>query len=290
MSRASSISSLYRPDRIHLWVEDPFTREYLKECWNDADAEFMFHIAGGNQGVGSIIKDAEDQDLSSVFGFVDQDFGPTNRADWLGENNTFRRFVSGVHEVENYLLDADAMAGCSLNTAGRTHAEILQRISRRADELKWWMACRRVIKQLYAEFCQGFLEHPKCPHVTDHATAEKCIVEQTWYKQIKSKVDAISTLNEIGRRLQDAYDEAVVQLKNDLWKTTFSGKELFHHVRDYVYVNHPNPNASSAELDADLARSIARWQFAEKRVPEEVTELREALRRRVKRDQCASTQ
>ena len=277
MSLAVSISAIYRPDRIHLWVEDPVTREYLGSCWNDADV--VFHIAGGNQGVEAILKDAQDQGFTSVFGFVDQDFGPTNRSEWLNPVKTFRRFVSGVHELENFLLDPDALAGCELNTGHRTPAEITQRCEQRAIELVWWMACRRVIKQLHAECCQGFLEHPKCPQVTDLMTAQNWIVSQNWFNQISTRADLISTPGEIGGRLTVAHAATDAELHDGRWRSTFSGKELFHHVRDYVYTH--RPNASPTDLDTDVARSVARWQVVNNRVPDEVKELRTALRARL---------
>ncbi len=279
MSLAVSMSAFYRPDRIHLWVEDSVTREYLGACWNDSD--IVFHIAGGNQGVDAILKDAQDQGFVTVFGFVDQDFGPTNRGDWRNPAKTFRRFVSGAHEVENYLLDTEALAGCNLNTDRRTPAQITQRFEQRAAELVWWTACRRVIKQLRAEFCQGFVTHPKCPDVTDLQTAQGWIVTQDWFKQIKARANLVSTPGEIAQRLNVAYRDADTELKDGRWRTSFSGKELFRHARDYVYTKHPAPTASATDLDADVARSVAQWQVASNRVPAEVTELRMALRDRL---------
>jgi len=64
-----------------------------------------------------------------------------------------------------------------------------------------------------------------------------------------------------------------VDLKNDNWKRTFSGKEILRDVRGFVYDPPASHVVSSATHDIDLARSIARWQVSNNRVPAELTTL-----------------
>jgi hypothetical protein len=107
--RDVALSTLYR-GTINLWVEDELTREYLSEIWNDPSVAFL--IGGGNEGVRAIVEDAEKAGYRSVFALVDRDYRPSNQAGWLDPSKTFRTFILPVHEVENYLLDAAALASC----------------------------------------------------------------------------------------------------------------------------------------------------------------------------------
>lgn len=268
---------MYR-GKVNLWVEDAITRVYLKECWQN-DPDVLFLTGGGNDNVGAVVKDAEERGYRNVVGFIDRDFRMSNRADWLNLEKGSRRFVPTVHELENYLLDEAALAACAMNTGRRSAADILQRLQVRAGQLVWWMACRRVIADLREEFLGDFPEHPKCPQVDDQASAERYIVDQDWFKQLKERANTVTTTGEISTRLGKAHVAARGQLSSNDWKRDFSGKELFRDVRGWIYINAPE-RASKSELDVDMARAVAQWQVANGTVPSEVTELRPAIRRK----------
>jgi hypothetical protein len=68
-------------------------------------------------------------------------------------------------------------------------------------------------------------------------------------------------------------------LKSGAWEQTFSGKEIFHPLRDWVYTKRP-PNANSSDLDVNVAKAIAAWQVQNNTVPQELRELRAAIRQR----------
>ena len=271
------LPGMYR-GKVNLWVEDATTRSYFRECWAN-DPDIFFLTAGGNEGVHAILKDAQERGYGNVFGFRDRDFGPSNCIDWGNTQKAFRCFVPTVHEVENYLLDEVALAGCVLNTAHRTPAEINRRLEKRAGELVWWMACRTVIAGLRTDFTDDFPEHPKCPAVTDLASASNFITSQVWYKDLGGRAAGATAAGEIDRRLANAHVERQTELSSGAWKQTFSGRELFHHVRDWVYEARP-ANASTPEMDVDLAKAIAAWQVQNNNVPQEVRELRASLRQR----------
>jgi hypothetical protein len=268
---------MYR-GKVNLWVEDAVSRVYLKECWQD-DPDILFLTAGGNESVAAILNDAEARGYANVVGFVDRDFGTSNRADWLNPAKGFRRFVPTVHELENYLLDDAALAGAVINTGGRASGEIRGRFEKRAHELTWWMACRSVIADLADAFIGEFPRHPKCPQVVDLKSAEDCIVGQEWFKQLKGHSDSATAEGEIRNRLTLAHTNTEQQAASDGWKREFSGKELFRDVRGWVYTE-PPAKASPSDLDVDVARAVAQWQVANNTVPGEVTELRTAIRRK----------
>src|SRR5690348_16926309 len=118
MPREVARAALYR-GIINLWVEDELSREYLSKIWN-TPPDVFFLIGGGNEGVNAVVKDAESAGFPNVFGLIDCDFRPTNRIHWNAPAKTFRTFVLPVHEIENYLLDPQALAASRLNTLGRT--------------------------------------------------------------------------------------------------------------------------------------------------------------------------
>ena len=173
-----------------------------------------------------------------------------------------------VHEVENFLLDADALAACDLNTGNRSAAEVQAQLQQRASELVWWMACRSVISGIHAEFYDDFPSHPKCPEITDQADAESYLLTSPWFAGLPGRTAGLSAA-EVKNRLANAHRQAVEQIADGSWQSEFSGKELFRHVRGYVYANAPKFTAKPI-LDADLAKSVGRWQVDNGQVPKKL--------------------
>jgi hypothetical protein len=108
------------------------------------------------------VKDAEVAGFPNVFGLIDRDFRQTNQSEWSNPGKMFRTFVLRVHEIENHLLDAAALASIRLNNSGKTPAEIETMMSTAASRLCWWAACRDVVAELRKRFRDGFLRDPSC--------------------------------------------------------------------------------------------------------------------------------
>ena len=263
---------------INLWVEDSLTRDYLRELWQGEPSVVFYVGGGGADGIQAVLKEAETTGLRNVFAYADRDFHPSNRADWPNPQKTFKRFVASVHEIENFLLDADALVACDLNTGNRSVAEVRARLLHRANELVWWMACRGVISGIHDELYGDFPSHPKCPEVADQAGAETYLLASPWYAGLATRAAGLSEA-EVKNRLMNAHTQAVQQIANGSWQMEFSGKELFRHVRGYVYTNPPQP-ASKATLDADVAKSVGRWQAQNGQIPAEIDELLKTLKAR----------
>ncbi|MBS0211445.1 MAG: hypothetical protein JSS27_21090 [Planctomycetes bacterium] len=259
---------------INLWVEDVVTENYLRKAWND-DPAVRFYIGGGADGILAVLKEAESAGLKNVFAYVDRDFRTSNRADW---NNPAkgRKFVADVHEVENHLLDCAALAGCRLNSQGRVAADIDTRLKQRAGELAWWMACRRVIAEVRERTLQGFYHDPICPEVTDQTSAEKYVLAEPWRAQVQAYVPTLTNLN-LQTALANHHVDATTWITNGQWRSQFSGKELFRHIRGWVYTNAPATNSTSMS-DADLAKAIGEWQCQNACVPSEIADLLIALK------------
>ena len=261
---------------INLWVEDSLTRDYLRKVWNDNPA-ILFYVGGGNQGVIAVLEEAELAGLHNVFAFIDRDFGVTNRQNWADPQREIKRFVSSVHEIENHLLDADALAGCTLNTAKRTAAEIDDRLRQHAIELSWWMATRSVIAETRRTVLEDFPNHPTAA-VVDQQTAEAFLLSKSWWNNFQTYSQTLTTAD-LENRLLTHHATVLSWIENGNWRNEFPGKELFRRIRSWVYTK-PTPGATPATQDSDLAKDLGEWQLANNRVPPELSELLTALKTR----------
>ncbi len=261
---------------INLWVEDTLTRDYLRKVWED-DPAVVFYVGGGNDGVRAVLREAKVAGIKNVFALIDRDLNTSNRSDWDRPGTTIRRFVPSRHEIENYFLAADAIAGCSLNTGGRIATDIRTRMHQRAKELAWWMACRCVIAEVNQAAFAGFPAHPQCPPVVDQTTSEEYILALPWWTHI---ANYSSSLTDVSLRAKLMAHHATVTswLGNDQWTVEFPGKELFHHVSGWVYTN-PPPGGSPALNRSDLVKSIGKWQAENAHVPQELADLLAALKK-----------
>jgi hypothetical protein len=205
MSPSPDLTALYnRP--IILWVEDIVTSTYLGECWNDSD--IAFRIAGGHEGVRTVVRSAQSDGYHHVFGFVDRDFGYTNRPQWPNATAS-PIFVPEVHEVENHLLDASHLQACDLNNGGRSAADIASRLHAVASRIVWWMACRQVLADLRTETVKDFPSHAV---VHTQAEAERLICASGWYTNLPAFAATITVVGEITRRLTTAHTTATTEL------------------------------------------------------------------------------
>jgi hypothetical protein len=279
MPRSVARASLYRAP-INLWVEDELSREYLAAVWNDPAVAFF--LGGGNEGVRAVVEDAGNAGFRNVFALIDRDFRPTNKPGWIDPNKTFRTFVLPVHEMENYLLDAKALAGIRFNNLGRTSAEIVGKMNQVAGRLCWWAACRDVVAELRRRFRSEFIPDPRYPPVDTEVEAQRHICNSPWFLKLASEAGR-TTVPDVHRLLSDGHTEATAQLADGRWRVEFAGKEILRGVGSWICdrTKIPHQYSSSAEFDADLAKEVAAYQVRNKQVPPDLTDLLSALKRRI---------
>jgi hypothetical protein len=270
---------------INLWVEDELTRSYLSAVWNDPTVAFL--VGGGNEGVRAVVHDAEESRFPNVFGLIDRDFRRSNKAGWFDPNKTFRTFVLPVHEIENYLLDPNALAAAPLNNLGKKPTEIEDFMQSRATRLCWWAACRDVIAELRVRFREGFVGDPSC-ELTGKSEAHDHICDSAWFRRLASECGR-TTPDEIGQLIDDAYQKADRSLADGSWKNEFAGKEILRDVGsricDQTKLRSRSP--SQAVFDEDLAKQVGEWQRLNGAVRIDLTELRQALHQRIERQKTA---
>ena len=68
-------------------------------------------------------------------------------------------------------------------------------------------------------------------------------------------------------------------LANSNWRRSFAGKELLRVARGYIY--QPPNRAPLSAYDLDVAKSVAKWQVDNGRVPAELKELLTAIQNKI---------
>lgn len=272
----SHLSGLYKNKLVYLWVEDEETRTYLEAVW--ADAEIGIYIAGGSENLGAVVQAARKDKLHHVFGYRDRDFGAPNRTRW--NDPSVEVFVGDAFEVENLLLDARAMADCEVNTSPKDAATIEKEMQALAAQLDWWMACRATIVELRDIVAKDFIEHPGRSKVRSKQEALDTITTSAWWTRAPKALTAAATSTHLEARLLSHQKTYAATLASSAWKTHVSGKEVLAEMLTRIWTR-KRPAAPQGRLD--FVKAIAQAQRNARTVPQEVVDLRLALRARLGR-------
>ncbi|MCA9537846.1 MAG: hypothetical protein KC620_03095 [Myxococcales bacterium] len=270
----SSIPALYRGHPLYLWVEDTTTQAYLDGAWGDG--RIGFHIGGGAANIHAVCEDAWRTGSAHVFGLRDRDFGPTNLHRWAAFRQSDRVYVLDALEIENHLLDADALAGVPVNTARRSAADIEARMHAIAGGLVPWMATRAVISSLQVNATRDFPSHPKRSAVSTLADGEAYLLGNPWVTTTAPGTPALVAHADIRQRLGDAEKTYSAHLTQGSWRQHFAGKEIYEEVSGFVWNQNRMPSAH-----ADLAKMVGEQQRVVGQVPVEISALRAALLARI---------
>jgi hypothetical protein len=218
---------------------------------------------------------------SHVFGLVDRDFQSSNQAAWADLTNSIDVFILPVFEIENYLLDPRALAGCALNTHKREDSDIKLRLRNAARRIAWWTVCCNVISELREDFFADFPEHPSVPAIPGVDQAVDYIIQSAWLKKLAG--NAARWTEEVVRKRLIAINTQIQARLNssDDWLIDVPGKELFRDVQGWIYTRPPGQQHSVADPSIDLAKAVGDWQAKNQCVPENLKVLRQSLRRRV---------
>ncbi len=285
MPTTTSMEPLLSSRRIVLWVEDMTTKEYLLKIWQPEDSLFQILIAGSNESVKAVVHDNIKSGYDHVFGLIDRDFGDSNRHRWGEPNNGLsvfkpERFKPERHEIENYLLDWDALAGCTENSRNnRTRNEIETRANGFAAELLCWMACRQTIVTLRERLLGNFPLHPRLNKIDSLDKAKDYIMKSRhWWRALPGTNQYIANERNISLELKWTHGNHKDDLEDGNWVKSFSGKEIYCHIKGFMV----NARYAPVEtMDTDLAKSVAEWQFANGAIPQELLDLKDCLKTRV---------
>lgn len=281
MPKSSDLSSVLSQRPILLIVEDRITKEYLYTTWGADQQYFNILTSGSHVVVKGSVEDLRKHGSSNVFGLIDRDFENDNVARWSSVNNPPYIFRPSRHELENFLLDWNALAGCDLNQRRKqpsTASEIQSWAENEANKQPWWLACRKCLSEFQTLHGDGFPSAPTMPKMVDFQSAYDHIADSSWFSGLQSKTNEILNAQNLTTRLISSEAEYRGDVTSGNWIRTFSGKEIFNHIRSRI---HSIPNSPTAEPNVDLAKSVGKWQLAQSAIPPEVDQLRRVLKARV---------
>lgn len=274
------IDALYKRQPVILWVEDTETKTWLDAVWRGKPTAVGLLVAGGRRSVESVChqaysvrSDDGDRPYGHVFGLVDRDFGRSNRRRWGELQQHERVYRLDVHEVENLLIDPDALAGCRLNTRRRSRDEIEAVLRREAEERLWWVACARFLQETGGSARAGYPAVPRDPAaVSSLEHAKAFITGSAWFSTTAAGCPALATPGAVEEGLNQAHEHARAALDDGSWRGEFPGKPLFRRVSDYIQraPEHRWPHR-------DLALAVGEWQRRSGLVPDQAGELRRCI-------------
>jgi hypothetical protein len=287
MNKPTHVDPSLTQGNIILWVEDNLTKAYLNILWKLDKSLFNIRVGGGKDVVRAVVHDlrnqypkVDDKIEIPVFGFIDIDFTKTNYDKWQDRDPEFFVYIPDTHEIENYLLDWNAIASCNANYKTRSINEIKDHASNYAKDLCWWIACKKVLANYHLRLVDKFPWDPSIPQIKSLSDAKSFILEEkNWYNSLPENTNHILNNSFIDKDLSDSHDYFQNLIENDTkWFKEFSGKELFRDLRGYVFRRKYD---SPANMDIDLAKSIGEWQCTNKKEPKELLDLKDALKARV---------
>lgn len=276
MKPSSDVTGLYRSFPAYLWVEDEETRTYLETAWS-GETRIKIYVGGGHTHLSAVVKAARNDWNTHVFGFRDRDFGASNRARWKDETVTV--LASDAVELENLLLDADAIASCAVNTSGLNVVQIEQQMLQLAQPLTWWMSSRRTITEMRDAVMDEFLAHPARGDVASQRDAENHIFTSRWWSTVLPSLHSTwGGRATVSARLVQYEATFRNMLASGAWKREFSGKEILRELMPRVWTRKRPPDP---EGRLEFVRAIAESQRDKGQLPLEVTELRTAILYRI---------
>lgn len=265
-------SELYKNAPVYLWVEDEETRTYLDAAWGNDDTIGIL-VAGGCENIAAVVHAARNDGLSHVFGYRDRDFGESNCDLWSAPPNGV--FVMKAFEIENLLLDPEAMTACRLKTSLKTSVDFRNEMKALASKFDWWMACRQTIVDLRAVIGAQFIEHPNHAKVATFDQARDVIASSTWWRDVRPSIVSKVELAHTENLLKKHYAAYNKMLDSDEWKSRFSGKEVLLEMRGRVWTR---KQKADPEGRRDFYKAIGEAQLSLGSVPEEIIKLKKALR------------
>lgn len=240
-----------------LHVEDDLTRTFLTEVWRDPAVRVV--NAASKDGVKTLVQGTPERSRGkTVVGLVDLDFDVPH-CEWA---NTSRPWVTtDVHEFENYLLDFELLTAIAKDSPSN-----IESIAKTyANNIRYWMACKRALRELRRMQLSDFPEDPKLPNDPAHFITEVDAVAHIWKNPYWQKQrDGVRNFNEA--HIKGLVTKWAEEYQKDLdsadsrWTQTFSGKEIFRHLRSKTpgLARFQRAAQTAAQADEDLAKEIAR--------------------------------
>ncbi|MDP3494421.1 MAG: hypothetical protein Q8R82_15025, partial [Hyphomonadaceae bacterium] len=258
---------------------------------------FQFLIGGNKEGVvaaaGQAGRDVEADRVEAVaagqrppflhvFGIADRDFDRTNRPQWPTPGWVGRNYYLDSIEIENLLLDEDALSAIPENFSRRSAAGAIEKLSATAIRARmhseatgrlWWMTCKQFLAEYNLLRKLPFPGDAGLATMGSLAAAEAYILAAPWFGSTANALQARTAQAHVHGELTriSSLLQAALSSPND-WRTLFAGKEIFEPVAHWV-------TSGKATL-VDVARSVGRIHAQPGRTPTQIVELRDSIRTR----------
>lgn len=267
---SGDLDPLYKDRPVTLWVEDPLTRDYLKEAWADP-MQLRLLVAGNKEAVRSLVASARQSGYSAVFGLCDRDFGRTNHGSWSA--TTTEVFRLSMHEIENALLDATALSA-ALAAFGKNLgvSAIDGKLRQEASAIAWGMALGSTLSWLRETLTADFPASDALVTIVDQAAAEGRIFGSNWWQSTLPNLPTTITQGTVRLELGTRHAGYSQDLNSGAFLETFAGKELLGRAFAWLV------NGCGRVLTvSDLAKGIGAEQRRTSRLPPELVQLRALL-------------
>lgn len=282
---ANALSFLSQAYKAHLLLEDPRTYDYFSALFNADTSTVQMINVGGSVGVAGLVTASwEKGSQSSVhaLGWKDRDFGRDNVLKW--KNKGTHVFYGKMHEIENYMLDWKALAGCDLAIRYKKQAiDYRQEALKIAKGILYDTVCCDVLYSLHFEYTQGFPPTPRKakPKVVigSRKDVEDYLLSNAWISNRPGSVIKIFSNKALKKRIVEAekrYQDALNSSKGN-WRAIFPGKEIFEELIRSVYRGKKVDGGSVSV--SDMVKSIAEYQ-RRNGIPKELSKFMGEVRRR----------
>lgn len=189
-----------------------------------------------------------------------------------------RLFTGDAFEIENLLLDAEAMAACDANSSEKDAATLETELNALAQPLAWWMSCRKTIVHFRQTASSDFISHPKRGQMTSKPPALSAIVDSSWWTTVLPALGRTVTVAEATAGSMTIMHNTRRISRTGRGERPFPAKKILGDIRSRLWTR----NQQSGPLGKlRLVKSIAEAQRTLNRLPDEVQELRTVLRTRV---------
>lgn len=263
------LDPLYKDRPVTLWVEDPLTRDYLKEGWDDPQ-QVRLLVAGNNQAVHSLVGSARREGYTAVFGLCDRDFGATNHGSWSTTTSVFRL---RMHEIENAILHPDSLSA-ALQELGTSvhHSTIEGRLLQEANSFVWGMALGATLRWLRDTLQEDFPHSNGLVGVGNQTAAEQRIFGSLWWQAWQASLPTSITEISVQGQLSTRHGYYAKHLGSPAYLEEFAGKELLGRVFSWLTTGCGKPITHQ-----DLTKTVGRVQRQQGWLPAEIAALHSIL-------------
>ncbi len=269
---SEDLGALYAGREVHLWVEDALTRDYLQALWDDSRVRLWVGAGGGLREVVEAAR-AELPQLR-IFWLTDGDWTPSPLPLALAQAQ--RSYKLPRHEIENYLLDPEALRPARGGRCPYLRREldadtIRQRFEQAARQLIPYVACLRTLHQLKQSITiANWPQDPAPAHCVTRVASEAWLLARppelrAASRAIKRAADTMLSETQWRELFHQHHDTATQEVSNHAWLRTFPGKELLRHAWDELFIGR------GGHVEADIARHVGRAQREQGRAPAELS-------------------